>query len=170
MDLIAQAATPLAPSYREIQLSQGKVAIVDADDYEGLAAFKWYAKRGGASKNRWYATRNSLKHEGIGRTIPMHQAIMGTPPAPGLTVDHRDHEATLDNRRNNLRWATCGEQMRNRGKFSNNTSGYKGVYWHSAARKWRPLLVVDKRRISLGLYATPEAAYAARCQAIARLA
>jgi len=44
--------------YREIPLTQGKVAIVDAKDFECLNQFKWYAHK---NVNTWYAVRKEPK-------------------------------------------------------------------------------------------------------------
>ncbi len=40
---------------RQIQLTQGKAALVDDEDFECLCRFKWHAIRGG---NTFYAVRN----------------------------------------------------------------------------------------------------------------
>lgn len=46
---------------KAIQLTQGKVAIVDDDDFEKVNKFKWYAL---LSRGRFYAARNILVSNG----------------------------------------------------------------------------------------------------------
>jgi len=51
-----------------------------------------------------------------------------------VTVDHKD--GVKDNNKiNNLRAATALEQQRNKPPSKNNTSGYKGVCWHTTMNK-----------------------------------
>ena len=68
-----------------------------------------------------------------------------------------------DNRISNLRRATNAENMRNTRRFSNNTSGFKGV---SARRgRWRATITKDYRQIYLGDFDSAEKAHAAYAQA-----
>lgn len=57
MSLLEQ--TPLSPetSYRIIPLSKGQVAIVDVEDYERLAKYKWHAGWN-PHTNSFYAKRS----------------------------------------------------------------------------------------------------------------
>lgn len=66
-----------------------------------------------------------------------------------------------DNRIANLRLATTAENGRNRGKQTNNTSGFKGVSWKKSDRRWCAQIKYFGRNIYLGLYSTPEEASAA---------
>jgi hypothetical protein len=50
-----------------------------------------------------------------------------------------------------------------------NTSGYPGVYWHRQGRRWSAQLQDRGRRFHLGLFDTPEAAYAVYVEAKARV-
>lgn len=56
--------------------------------------------------------------------IPLHRFVVKA--AAGVIVDHINSD-TLDCRRKNLRVCKHFENLRNRGKSKNNTSGYKGV-------------------------------------------
>lgn len=100
--------------------------------------------------------------------IYMHREVMGVNPLDLRTVDHREIFNTLDNRRSNLRIASCSQQMINRRLQSNNTSGYKGVSFHKPTGKWRAIINVDRRAISLGYFHSREAAYKAYCEAAAK--
>lgn len=72
---------------KEIQLTQGKVALCDDEDFEYLIRFNWHAvlcPDGRSGKYpKWYAARK----EG-GKRIYMHRDLMGTPA--GMVVDHHD--------------------------------------------------------------------------------
>lgn len=70
-----------------------------------------------------------------------------------------------DNRIANLREATRRQNMQNVRKHKHNTSGYKGVAWHSQRNKWRAYIFDNYRQKHLGLFDTKEAAAAARAKA-----
>lgn len=83
---------------------------------------------------------------------------------PTHEIDHINGERS-DNRLVNLREATSRENAKNLGVRSTNTSGYKGVHFHRQSGKWRARICVDYKYVSLGLFVTPECAYAAYCNA-----
>jgi hypothetical protein len=66
-------------------------------------------------------------------------------------VDHKNMNK-LDNRRLNLRLASKSQNMANRTQTVKNTSGYKGVRFHTPTQKWQAYIKVDYRQKSLGLY------------------
>ncbi len=68
----------------------------------------------------------------------------------GLELDRRDNNGNYCPK--NCRWVTRTHNGMNRGKQSNNTSGYKGVSWHKTG--WRAKL----GKKELGYYKTPEEA------------
>jgi len=126
---------------KEIPLTQGKVTLVDDDDFEYLNQWKWYC----SSNN--YALRGAPKH------IRMHRVIMRTPA--GVFVDHINHNK-LDNRKENLRNCTKAENCRNQLLFSSNTSGYKGVYFNKWNNKWMAQLRCFGEHRHLGYFSNPE--------------
>lgn len=83
-------------------------------------------------------------------------------------IDHRNLNRS-NNRLENLRAAPSGENHHNVRKLSTNTSGFKGVCWHSNTQKWLARIYHAGKAHHLGLYSTPEAAHAAYCEASARL-
>ncbi len=85
---------------------------------------------------------------------------------PPNMVDHIDNIGT-NNRWANLRLATRSQNLHNRGKNRNNTTGFKGV---SRSRTgFSAEISVDKNRTRLGTFPTAEAAHAAYCRAAERL-
>jgi hypothetical protein len=81
---------------------------------------------------------------------------------PSEQVDHINSVKT-DNRICNLRLATRAQNMRNMGLRRSNTSGFKGAWKHG--KRWKSVIMVDRRRIHLGCFDTPEEAHAAYCDA-----
>lgn len=133
---------------REIPLTQGKVALVDDEDYEALSAHKWFARRTIYGVDQIYAYRDR------GRIL-MHREI--TQAIDGVFVDHQNHN-TLDNRRCNLRLCTPSQNQANRRKMAGTSSVYKGVYWHKGKARWQAAIKVNGRHISIGRFKTAEAA------------
>lgn len=131
----------------EIPLTQGQVALVDDRAAVAVLAHKWYANR---SRHAFYASRAIRHPDGTRATLKLHTFLTGWP-----LTDHINGN-TLDNRRANLRQATNAENMHNRRRYANNTSGFKGVTFHKATGMWRAQISLDGRRIQLSHYATAE--------------
>lgn len=131
---------------KEIQLTQGKVSLVDDADYEWLNQWKWCAQH---DHNNWYAKR-AYPADGGQRTIRMHSLILGTPK--GQQTDHINSDG-LDNRRCNLRICTTVQNQQNqRVQSQQKTSAFKGLSWHKKTKKWRTQIVVSGKQIHLGLF------------------
>lgn len=75
-------------------------------------------------------------------------------------IDHIDN-----NKRNNnvinLRWVSRSENNKNRRKFKNSTSQYKGVSYYAPTKKWVAYLCYDKKPHHLGYFPTEELAHEA---------
>lgn len=78
--------------------------------------------------------------------------------------DHIDRNP-LNNRKSNLRECTQQENSRNRGKQSNNTSGYIGVFWHKRRQKWQAYVTIDRKQKVIGFYDDKQEAIKARLKA-----
>jgi hypothetical protein len=126
---------------RTIQLTKGKVAIVDDCDYEYLSQWKWLYSDG-------YAERKIRINE-KSKHIRMHQYILFAPD--GMEVDHKNR-SRLDNRRDNLRICTHSQNEANRSIFPNNISGKKGVSWDKVNKKWRAVIEYNYKYIHIGRY------------------
>ena len=81
-----------------------------------------------------------------------------------MVVDHINGD-TLDNRKCNLRICTQADNIKNRKKDIDNSSGYKGVNWSKSNKKYLARICVNKKIIYLGYHATAELAYSAYCEA-----
>lgn len=130
---------------KTIQLTQGKVALVDDEDYEFLNKFKWCATVNKAGN--WYAVRYS---NGISKPIKMHRFIMDAEGRWNL-VDHKDRDS-LNNQKNNLRFCTHSQNMRNRASQKNSSSKYLGVGWHIVRRRWVASIRINGKKTILGRF------------------
>ncbi len=68
-----------------------------------------------------------------------------------LQVDHINLD-TLNNKKDNLRVVTVSQNMINRNKFINNTSGHTGVHYNKNNDKWVARIQIDNKRIVLGSF------------------
>lgn len=132
-------------TFRKIYLSEGKFTIVDPDKYYSLNTYKWLVYGNG---NNLYAVRNNLIAPYETRPVYMHRVIMN--PPPGLLVDHKNNDS-LDNLRQNLRFATPSQNMQNRRKKKNTTSQYRNV-WRLKNGKFESQLYHQGKKIWLGWF------------------
>lgn len=65
--------------------------------------------------------------------VALHQMIL--PPIHGVETDHINRDR-LDNRVENLRYVTKGQNRFNSGGLRNNTSGHKGVFYFKRIDRW----------------------------------
>jgi hypothetical protein len=148
---------PIPQDTREITLTQGKVAIVDAADYARIMQWKWCASQ---SENAFYAVRWVSRGNGKGTNIQMHREVLGFgPDDPG--IDHHDGDG-LHNWRTNLRPATTSQNACNRGRQSNNTSGYIGVWRNKSRNKWCAEIWIKRKKKHVGHFDLAETAARAR--------
>ena len=139
---------------KEIPLSQGKIALVDDQDFETLSRRKWYAWRYTLkSRVAWYAMRGLYREDGSHQIIGMHRAIL-----PGVAqVDHIDGDG-LNNQRANLRPATPAQNQQNGFKRAGCSSRFKGVSWDGSRNKWKAQIGINYCVRNLGWFETEEAA------------
>lgn len=134
---------------KKISLTQGKFAIVDDADFEWLNQWKWHHSGG-------YARRNIRQKAGKKKSISMHRLIMN--PPPDMDIDHANGHG-LDNRRRNLRFCTCSQNLGNSRKWKRATSSrYKGVSWACSRHKWQAHIQSTDKRHSLGRFDNEEEA------------
>ena len=141
-------------------LTKGLYTRVDFDDYEYLMQWTWhacYAKTTG----KYYAGTNVQM--GDRRQIPkVHHIIFND-----VTLspwDHIDHDP-LNNTRRNLRKCTYNQNCSSRGMMKNNTSGYRGVTWNKARKRWKVYIGVNRKSIYVGDFKNKQEAALAYDQA-----
>ena len=131
---------PVDGDIRFIPLTQGKVAVVDAADYDWLRQYKWYANKKSAG---FYA----CTHKSY-RLLYMHRLITDAPAE--LVVDHIDRNS-LNNRRSNLRLCTYQQNIFNQ-RGRKGTSRYKGVHWDKQKKAWTACIEKNDKAIKLGFF------------------
>lgn len=125
----------------EIELTQGKVAHINPEDWPLIADYKWYAYR--SMDGRWYAHATPLDGDRAKAKVKMHNLIVGC-----KGVDHRDNDG-LNNVRSNLRPCTDAQNQQNTGSRGG-SSQYKGVSWNSRRKKWHVAFRCNGRHYFVG--------------------
>lgn len=136
-----------------LPLTQGKIALVDSEDYEWLSQWKWYASQRGYT---YYALRSSWFNK-YPHPVFMHREIMNLKKGDGTICDHRNRNG-LHNYKENLRIVSHSTSMCNRKRNRNNTSGYKGVSWNKNAQKWIVHIGINGKDKYCGLFVDIETA------------
>lgn len=157
---MGRAVVECKPGYSQkhqswyVPLTQGVIALVDAEDVPEIAQHCWTACR---SKRRWKAIRNPWGEA----VVMMHRQIMS--PPDGAFVDHIHHApldaGVVDNRKVNLRVCTHQENCMNRSPQNSRgktTSKFKGVYWERACNKWRAQISVRGKTQHIGVFPKEE--------------
>lgn len=135
---------------RLIPLTQGRFAIVDAEDFARLNQFKWCLKDG-------YAIHSRPRSLGPPRNLYMHRVIKDV--GGRVSVDHGNRNK-LDNRRVNLRLVSHAQNMQNKSRYSNNRTGFTVVHWRTG--KWRAEIKYRGKTRFLGYFGSKEEAARAR--------
>ena len=109
---------------KEIKLTQGKVALVDDEDFDFLNQWKWCAHKDG---NNFYAVRVDYSNGRANKKfLSMHRVLLGLTD-PKIFPDHKDGDG-LNNQRYNLRIATPSQNVINsKTSGKDKTSIYRGV-------------------------------------------
>lgn len=134
---------------RIIMLKNGGETILDDEDFDKFGIMEWERrtnKRHEYAAQRIYVSRTAGKQ--IYRNVYLHREIIDCPPH--AFVDHINGDG-LDNRRINIRVCSQTENMRNRRKFADATSKFKGVSSYGV-RRFRAYIYVDKKQINLGTF------------------
>lgn len=118
---------------------------VSDEDYDFLNQWNWQIdKKKSIRRCEWI--------NGIKTVIIMSRAIA---ERIGLDlsgdIDHEDRDPT-NNERENLRAATRSQNQANVGLRKDNTTGYKGVHFHTKTQKYIAYINVNGKRFNLGYY------------------
>lgn len=132
-----------------VTLSRGYSAIIDVADEQAVNAFKWHVI---PRTRTQYAARNIVLPDGRRTTVALHTFLTGF-----AITDHLNGNG-LDNRRFNLRNATAEQNGRNVRLLRTNTSGYKGVSWVAAHKRWESKIYFNGRKKYLGEFHSKEQA------------
>lgn len=125
---------------------------IDDEDYPLVSKFNWYVIK--RRKRMSYVVTHVLK-DGKRTFQSLHRLVMKADK--GTQLDHANRNG-LDNRKLNLRFCTHSQNQANKTKYTNNTSGYKGVYWNKYHRKFEAQIRVNKIKIHLGYFNTTKQA------------
>ena len=137
----------------EIPLTQGQVAIVDDIDYEYLMQWKWFAHRDYGRPHEKYRPARNVRVDNKRTTRRMYHEIADRMGLKYKIIDHIDQNP-LNNRRSNLRSATNSQNLSNRGRQRNNTSGFRGVDFVRARGEYRARVKVNGKEFCLGHFDT----------------
>jgi AP2 domain/HNH endonuclease len=136
---------------REIPLhgihAQGRVALIDDEDYDLVAPHRWHVNRIATSRRLPYAITD-VPAIGLRRSytsMSMHKLITGY-----RMTDHINRN-TLDNRRSNLREVTSSQNQMN-AKSRGGVSQFKGVRWRKDRSKWVAIITVDYKKKRVGSF------------------
>lgn len=146
----------------EIQLTQGKVAFIDDEDFHLISSRKWAYHIDKKNSSNEYAVSSYYEDSKV-KAYRMHRVILGI-SNPKILIDHIDGNG-LNNRRLNLRICTPQQNCRNhKSKNKNSNHLFKGVSnvsykSNSIVKKpFRAHITIDNRYIHLGCFVTQEEA------------
>jgi hypothetical protein len=134
-----------------------RAAIINKKDSVYINGLTWHFY-GGYAVTRPTIVEKGDKPVSMHRLLAYKHGIVDKlhPGKGGTEVDHINRNK-LDNRIENLRAVNAGEQAINKGKSSNNTSGYKGVYSVKGG-KWVAKIGYRGKSVHLGTFNTKKEA------------
>lgn len=146
---------------QSIPLSQGKVAIIDDEDFPLVSQFKW-CFRADTDRSGGYALRH-IKIDGKAKKMYLHRLLME--PEEGKEVIFLNHDK-LDCRRENLKVVSHEEARQHHRVRCDSKSGIKGVKYNPGFNTWSAYVYRHGHCYHIGTYATKEAAEAAYAAAL----
>jgi hypothetical protein len=156
-----------------VEVTQERLkSLYEYDPATGVFTSKLYNKPVGFDHRNYKVVE--LWHQGKERKFKLHQLawlyVYGRWPQP--MADHINGIKT-DNRIENLREVTAFQNAQNKPIYKTNSglprSGFKGVHWVVASKKWRAAIGHNNKTISLGMFDDPEKAFLAYKEAAKKL-
>lgn len=139
---------------KEILLSQGKIALIDDEDFEIVNRYKWYANK---HRSTFYARTNVRVGYKKRINIKMHRLILNLTDQ-NIIIDHVDGNG-CNNQKDNLRICTNSQNQANRPKRKYSIALYKGISQSNSKKGgWRAQIKINGRVKSLGYFNTQEQA------------
>lgn len=112
--------------------------IIDTEDWDKIKVYRWFLRCSKIHNTPYVRTLITNPDKDISRAkqiqILIHHLILGK-PKKGMVVDHINHNG-LDNRKENLRFATRRQNSSNSQSRKNSSSQYLGVSWYNKNQKW----------------------------------
>lgn len=124
-------------------IGRGARTLISEDDLELVSQHKWCINKKEAGKKTSYVRL-------MDDSKKLHQLLMGEAPE-GHVIDHINGDG-LDNRRENLRFCTHGENHANESKRQGGSSVFKGVGYDASREKWSAKLMVNGQTRNLGRF------------------
>lgn len=104
--------------------------ICDRQDEDFVLIGTWFLNNTGYARTKLSSDKSILFHNLI------------VPNSSDAFCDHINGDR-LDNRRENLRVVSREQNSMNKGVYSNNTSGHKGVSFNTGTKKWQAYICKD---------------------------
>lgn len=131
--------------------------LIDDEDAAGVLRHRWHVAVNNRRRAIYAGTHINNKCVTLQQYLTTYRQ-----------TDHINGNG-LDCRRCNMRESTRAQNMQNRGSQKNNTSGYKGVIFLKATKKWMAQIWKDGVKEYLGVYDLKEHAAIAYNNAARRL-
>lgn len=129
----------------------GLWTLVDEDVAERFKGVSLFSDPDGYAR---FAGRNA---KGMKGPVMLHRRILQVDGVDGTIVDHINGDK-LDNRRENLRLVSPKQNAWNRPRYSNNKTGFIGVFWHKRDMRFRAVIYDEGKHHFLGHFLTAEEA------------
>lgn len=126
-----------------VKLTQGQVAIIDAEDLEKISEYRWCACWAKKISKHYVVGHKS------GKQFYLHRIIMNA--EKWQIVDHIDGDS-LNNVKSNLRLCTASQNSCNMADQKGTKTGVRGVYKHR--NKYRASITCNGETINLGSFDT----------------
>jgi len=113
-------------------------AIIDQEDAEKCRGYKWCGSK------QSHATYVVNSHG-----TRLTNFILGVITNYKIVIDHKDGDP-FNNRKDNLQIISIQYNNIKKRAQSNNTSGYRGVYWNKRDERWEAEIMFNRKKFCLG--------------------